>query len=242
MKTSTISKPILRSLEALAVHDKAEGIKSKFDLDSKRADQFSFDIEQFFIDMSKTHISKDLVQIYQEFAEEIGFADMRESFLRGSRINNSEDRAVLHALLRDPENQSVKMIDDRVLTQAAGAKAEYFSQYKVIRDQLAARPTPIKDIVHVGIGGSSLGTQLIFEALNDLGSAIKIHFVGNIDGHQLVDVLAQCDVKSTLVVGVSKTFTTAETLQNLDSIAQWFRSGAVANPLSCFYGFLCQRP
>jgi len=236
MSTSSISTSIRTSLTALAESDLASGIKAKFDHDKERADRYAFDFEQFYIDISKTHISEELVQHYNEFADEIDFVGKRRSFLAGERINNSEDRSVLHALLRDVENQGIEMVDQDALAQARDSKHQFVEQYHQIRAQLAKRTTPINDIIHVGIGGSSLGPRLVFEALSGLDAAANIHFIGNIDAHQLVDALDRCDPKSTLVIGVSKTFTTAETLQNLDSIADWFRSSGVAQPLAHFYG------
>jgi glucose-6-phosphate isomerase len=235
MSTSSISTSIRKELATLAAKDKTTGINAKFANDSNRVDRYSLDFGQFFMDMSKTHISNELLSIYLRFANEIEFDEKRESFLAGHRINNSEDRSVLHALLRDTDNQGILMDDEKILAQAKASKAQFVEKYHQIQDQLSARNHTIRDIIHVGIGGSSLGTQLIFEALKDLNSAIKVHYIGNIDGHQLVDVLSRCELKSTLVIGVSKTFTTAETLQNLDSVASWFKAGGVNNPLSHFY-------
>jgi len=236
MSTSSISNSIRDSLTAIASADKASGIKTKFDLDTSRVDRFGFDLGAFYIDMSKTHISQELVSTYSAFAKEIDFIDKRKSFLAGARINNSEDRSVLHTLLRDVDNQSIEMLDENALHQAQQSKAQFKEQYHQIQSQLSEREVPVKDIIHVGIGGSSLGTQLVFEALKGLNASIKVHFIGNIDAHQLVDVLCQCDTASTLIIGVSKTFTTAETLENLDSIANWFKSNGVSEPLSHFYG------
>ncbi len=235
MSTPSISTSIRNSLEELAISDKASGIKAKFSVDLDRVDRFSFDFGQFYMDLSKTHISQELLSIYLKFANEIDFVAKRESLLAGERINNSEDRSVLHTLLRDISNQGISMSDDDVLAQAKASKAQFVDQYHQIQQQLSKREHAIKDIIHVGIGGSSLGTQLVFEALKDLNSSIKVHFIGNIDAHQLVDVLSQCELANTLVIGVSKTFTTAETLQNLDSIADWFKAGGVNNPLAHFY-------
>lgn len=236
MSTPSISSAIRNSLETLAISDKATGIKAKFSSDSGRVERFNLNFGQFYMDMSKTHISQELLSIYLKFAEDIDFVGKREAFLAGERINNSEDRSVLHTLLRDIGNQGISMSDDAVLLQAKESKAQFVDQYHQIQDQLSNREHAIKDIIHVGIGGSSLGTQLVFEALRDLNSSIKVHFIGNIDAHQLVDVLSQCELAKTLVIGVSKTFTTAETLQNLDSIAKWFKAGGVSNPLTHFYG------
>jgi glucose-6-phosphate isomerase len=105
MRTSSISTSIRKALKTLAAADKASGIKAKFDEDSNRVDRYSLAYTQFYIDMSKTHISNELISIYTRFAKEIDFDAKKEAFLAGQRINNSEDRSVLHALLRDTDNQ-----------------------------------------------------------------------------------------------------------------------------------------
>ncbi len=233
---SIIASPIGSRLTALAESDKSRGIKQKFSDDSERVNRFSFDHRDVLYDFSKTHISAELVQCYLDFAEEINFTQRRLSLFAGERINNSENRSVLHALLRDETNQAIEMAAPKAIVEAAQSKAQFIARYDQIQSELAKRSTPVENIIHVGIGGSSLGTQLIFEALKDLGATISVHFVGNIDGHQLVDVLAKCQVDNTLVIGVSKTFTTAETLQNLNSIAAWFSRHGVENPLTNFYG------
>jgi glucose-6-phosphate isomerase len=235
MSPSSISESIRNSLETLALNDSRVGIKEKFSNDPDRVSRYSFDFGPFYMDMSKTHISQELLSIYLDFAKEINLVEKRKAFLAGEQINNSEDRAVLHTLLRDTDNQGISMQNEATLEQAKSAKTEFVEQYHLIQAQLSKREQPIKDIIHVGIGGSSLGTQLVFEALKKLGNSIKVHFIGNIDAHQLVDVLSHCNQNSTLVIGVSKTFTTAETLQNLDSISSWYKKSGVRNPLSYFY-------
>ena len=236
MSTQSISPAIREALSALADLDLNSGIKHKFNADSSRVDKFTHDLGEFFLDLSKTHISDELVSSYLDFAKELSFENKRHEFLAGARINNSEDRSVLHALLRDSSNQGIAMAEPDALEQAENSRKQFIDQYYAIRSKLDTRSVPVADIIHVGIGGSSLGTQLVFEALKELNSSIKVHFIGNIDAHQLVDVLSQCRPESTLVIGVSKTFTTAETLQNLNSIASWFRSSGISDPLAQFYG------
>lgn len=235
MKSSVPQNQIER-LTNLASADIEEGIQAKFDQDSARVAKHSLQFNGLYFDLSKTHISDSLVKAYLELAEHQELEKARYDFLSGGKINNTEQRSVLHTLLRDTDNQGITMQDANVIEQARNAKTQFSERYTEIERSLAQRETPIRDIIHVGIGGSSLGTQLLYEALQALGERRKIHFIGNIDAHQLVAVLDQCDVSSTLVIGVSKTFTTAETLQNLDSIADWFNTNGVTNPLENFYG------
>ncbi len=223
-------------LQSLATSDKELGIKQKFVTDESRVDHTSTEFDLAYFDFSKTHLSKAMLNHYVDLAEELKIEKARHDFLSGAKINNTEERSVLHALLRDSGNQGIDMAEAGALVQAQDAANQFDEQYQLIADSLKRRDTPVENIIHVGIGGSSLGTQLLFEALKPLGDSRKIHFVGNIDGHQLVDVLDQCDISNTLVIGVSKTFTTAETLQNLNSIAAWFIRHGVNNPLAHFFG------
>jgi len=228
--------PLLKkTLQDLAKLDRHNGIKQKFEQDSERVNRFGFELGELYFDFSKTHISHALLEAYDGYALDVGFVQARQNLFSGEKINTSEDRSVLHTLLRNPENQGIEMRDNSLLEQAASARQQFFKKYAAIQANLADRSVPVRDIIHVGIGGSSLGTQLLFESLVELGESINIHFIGNIDAHQLVTVLDTCDVNTTLVIGVSKTFTTAETLQNLNSIGQWFADNGVANWRQCYY-------
>ncbi|MCH2190682.1 MAG: glucose-6-phosphate isomerase [Gammaproteobacteria bacterium] len=225
------------ALASKAEADLQNGIKIKFEEDKNRTNTFSFQAtEDVFIDFSKTHIDADLLECYLDYANDIGLVEKRHAFLSGEHINNSEDRAVLHALLRDADNQGIEMKNASVLELAQQAKQDFDQQCKALAESMEKRTIPVRDIIHVGIGGSSLGTQLLFEALSGNHPKQKIHFVANIDAHQLANVLSQCSVDSTLVIGVSKTFTTAETLQNLNTIEQWFIEAGVASPKDVFIG------
>jgi len=230
-----MNRELKAKLKALASDDQSIGINEKFSTDAERAEHYAFDLDSFYIDFSKTHISKELIEHYQSLAHDISFEQARHNLFSGEKINNSEDRAVLHTLLRDSVNQGIEMRDPELLTQAAVARDQFFSQYELIQEKLAQRSKPIEDIIHVGIGGSALGTQLLFESLVSLEADINIHFIGNIDAHQLVAVLQQCKVDTTLVIGVSKTFSTAETLQNLDSIGAWFAQNKVSDWRESYY-------
>ncbi|NNC99446.1 MAG: glucose-6-phosphate isomerase [Gammaproteobacteria bacterium] len=231
----SISSNLRQALTEKAHVDQQTGIRSLFSKQPERAEEFSFAIEDIHFDFSKTHITHDLVSMYQSFAAEIGFDGWRHDLFSGVHINATEDRAVLHTLLRDPKNQGIATQDPDFLDQAESAKRQFAEQYQTIQQQLASRETPVTDIIHVGIGGSALGTQLLFESLKELADTTRIHFIGNIDAHQLVAVLQQCDVSSTLVIGVSKTFSTAETLKNINSIGEWYRSNGVDNYLQSVY-------
>ena len=235
MSKTSVSSDIRQKLETLAERDQDQGIRKKFSSDDQRVEKFSYDLAGIYVDLSKTHVSDALLDIYADFAEQVNFDAKRHALFSGERINVTEDRSVLHTLLRDSSNQGIEPDDPNVLTQAESSKQQFANQYEAIRAQLDKRSVPVTDIIHVGIGGSSLGTQLVFEALADISDGMKIHFIANIDAHHLTSVLEQCRVESTLVIGVSKTFSTAETLQNLDSIATWYKANGISNVLDSFY-------
>jgi len=216
-----------QKITAIADQDKRVGIRAKFDSDTERAKQFSYELGDVFFDFSKTHINSELFETYKEFAAEIGFENQRHQLFAGAKINCTEERSVLHTLLRDSDNQGIDTQEKGVLSQAKEAEQQLNERYTAILGELSHREYPVTDVIHVGIGGSSLGTQLLFEALVSLNATINVHFISNVDAHKLVSVLANCDVKSTLVVGVSKTFTTAETLQNINTIGSWFEQNGV---------------
>lgn len=233
--TPSIDAALKMALQRQADADRRRGIRAQFAENPGRAEQFSYELEGLFFDFSKTHISESLISLYTSFADQIGFDESRSELFTGAKINFSEDRAVLHALLRDPSNQGIETLEPSLLEEAADARNQFISKHEEINAQLESRETPVKDIIHVGIGGSSLGTQLVFEALKNASETRRIHFVGNIDGHQLSSILAQCDVKSTLVIGVSKTFATSETLQNIRTIGQWFSQNGIDDYLESVY-------
>ena len=226
----SISKSIRQRLSNLSEQDKNVGIRARFSSDPARAQHFSYNAASFYLDLSKTHISDELVAVYEDFAAEISFSEFRNALFSGAKINSSEQRAVLHTLLRNPENQGIAMQEDGLVSQAREAESQFVHQCQTLQARIAARDVPIKHIIHVGIGGSALGPKLVFEALKSLQTEADIHFVGNIDAHELLSVLSQCDPIATLVVGVSKTFTTAETLKNLDSILDWLLENGVKSP------------
>ncbi len=224
--------------EALAHH--AERIADThlldlFEENPNRVSDLSFDLGSFQLDLSKTHLCGPLLDIYTTIAEQIGFVTKRDDFFRGAKINSTESRAVLHPLLRQTSAQFHSELSVDLSEQALHARDSFERQLKQIRSRIEQGEQPITDLIHIGIGGSSLGTQLVYESLSGLVNPLRVHFVSNIDGHQLASVLAMCDAHSTLVFGISKTFTTAETLQNVRTVLEWLNQEGVESPQSKLY-------
>ena len=231
-----INEQLEQRLVELAKRNQQQGIKPKFSVRADRVENYSIDLHDICFDFSKTHIDEELLNAYLELADNAGVRIKTQDFLSGVAINATEQRSVLHTLLRDSSNQGIEMVDAALINEAELVRQQLVENLAAITRQLEERENKITDVIHVGIGGSSLGTQLLYQALKGLEDSRKIHFIGNIDAHQLVDVLNQCDPLTTLVIGVSKTFTTAETLKNLDSIARWYLDSNIENPLQYFYG------
>ena len=235
MSTTSITAQLSQKLQNQAKLDKQAGIKSLFEHDDNRVENFSFELEGIYFDLSKTHLSSELIEHYCCHARDIGFKSRRHQLFSGVRINRSENRSVLHTLLRDPDNQGIELEDSANIDHAKRYAKQLQDKYLDIKKHLASGSSSITNIIHVGIGGSSLGTQLLFESLSSLSEETKIHFIGNIDAHHLSRVLLQCEVESTLVIGVSKTFGTAETLCNIRTIGDWFAANGVSDYLSKVY-------
>ena len=231
----TINNEHQAALVALAEVSKLNGIKELFSNDFNRASDYSFDVDGLLFDFSKSHITRKLIDVYQEIAADTGWTKKRHDLFSGVKINTSENRAVLHSLLRDPNNQGIETVERRYIDEAHDAEDQFRTQFKQIQLDLSERKIPVTDIIHVGIGGSSLGTKLIYQALRSVNSKIKVHFISNIDAHELLDVLHQCNVKQTMVIGVSKTFQTTETLTNIKTIGTWFKKNGVEDYLEHVY-------
>jgi len=166
-------------VEKLAEIDLREGITSKFNVDEARADKYGFDFDGVYFDFSKTHLDQELLSLYDDFAKEIQFTQKKKALFRGEKINVTEQRSVLHTLLRDSTNQGIETQERVVLDQAKESETQFTQRYEEVVSKLKQRSTPVTDIIHVGIGGSSLGTQLLFESLVDLDATTKVHFISN---------------------------------------------------------------
>lgn len=232
---NTIKSDHDEALTLIALECEDNGIKELFLSEDCREKTYSYDVPGLYIDFSKTHLKQKIIDVYKQIAADIDFKSKRHNLFSGVKINSSEHRAVLHTLLRDPSNQGIQTVDSNYEKEAQEAKKLFSIQFRQIEKELSERKIPIEDIIHVGIGGSSLGTRLVYESLRDIDSKISVHFISNIDAHELLDVLQHCDAKTTMVIGVSKTFKTAETLSNIRSIGKWFIENGVDQYLSSIY-------
>ena len=178
------------------------------------------------LDYSKNRLNADTLSLLMSLARERGVETLREAMFSGEKINFTEQRAVLHTALRAPADDRTAQVDGQPVAQEVHAVLQHiraFSERVRSGQWRGYTGREITDIVNIGIGGSFLGPQMVCTALRDYRHArLTAHFVSNVDGHDLDEVLARIDPESTLFIVASKTFTTQETMLNAKSARAWF--------------------
>ncbi len=191
--------------------------------DTSRAEQFSIAWESFFVDYSKNHIDKDIQAALLGLAKEMGLADARKAYFFGETINQTEGRAVLHTALRAKEDADIRVDGENVVPEvyAVRAKIKAFANAVIAGERKSSMGQAFTDVVNIGIGGSDLGPAMITEALTYYKNHLNVHFMSNVDGDHVMEVLKKVNPATTLFVVVSKTFSTQETLTNATTAKQW---------------------
>ncbi len=203
---------------ALAGHHEAHGrdfdLREAFARDPRRAQQLSLQAPGVFADLSKNWLDTATLHFLLELAGQCQLAPRRDALLRGDPINTTEDRAVLHTALRAPRGQGPFSDDVHGILDAMLDFAESVRNGGRIRH-----------VVNIGIGGSDLGPQMVVPALDAYTHpGIQMHFVSNVDGHDLSRVLRRLSPHDTLFIIASKTFTTQETMANAQAAKAWFEA------------------
>ena len=195
--------------------------------DAQRVAKLSQAAPHIFADLSKSHLDDTSQALLMQLARECGVEQQRDAMLRGDAINNTENRAVLHTLLRkiqpvDPSNVAGEAAEN--IANAAKLKDVHATLNAMLAYAEQVRSeTQITDVVNIGIGGSDLGPQMAVLALQAFATTGKrFHFVSNVDGHELAATLKLLQPQSTLFLIASKTFTTIETMTNAQSAKAWF--------------------
>jgi glucose-6-phosphate isomerase len=202
----------------------ASHLRDLFAEDPQRFEKFHARFEDVLVDYSKNLITEETLADLLALARECRLPDAIEAMFQGERINRTENRAVLHTALRNRSNTPV-LVDGEDVMPAVNrvlAQMETFSNNVLSGAWKGSSGQRITDVVNIGIGGSDLGPLMVTEALRPYHSAIRPHFVSNIDGTHLVETLKKVDPQSTLFIIASKTFTTQETMTNAESAKRWF--------------------
>ncbi|MEP3639530.1 MAG: glucose-6-phosphate isomerase [Lentilitoribacter sp.] len=213
-------------LKSHAARIEGRTLLSMFD-DPSRADGFAVETQSMRLDYSKTQIDGSIRDDLLKLAEKAGVAARRDAMFAGEKINETEGRAVLHTALRNLDGPSVIVDGEDVMPGVL----ETLASMEAYATQV--RASSITDVVNIGIGGSDLGPAMAVLALAPYHDGPRCHFVSNVDGAHIADVLQGLDAKTTLVIVASKTFTTIETMTNARTARAWMQDNG-GDPASQF--------
>ena len=203
---------------------KENHMKTYFSEDANRANDFTIKWNDFIVDYSKNRIDRKTMQLLLQLTEEVKLKDSIGQYFGAQAINQTEGRAVLHTALRAKESDTIIVDGVNVITEVFDVKKRIkkFTDSVINGESKGYTGKPFTDVVNIGIGGSDLGPAMVTEALKFYKNHLNIHFVSNIDGDHVQEILRVLDPETTLFVIVSKTFTTQETLSNATTIKDWF--------------------
>lgn len=220
-------------------------LRDLFKQDPARFDQFSLRFEEILLDYSKNRITAETKALLIALAEECGLKAAIEAMFSGEAINETENRAVLHTALRNPNTVGIRVNGQEILPEIHRVlkQMENFSEAVSSGAWKGYTDKAIKHIVNIGIGGSDLGPVMVTEALKAYQHPhIELHFVSNVDGTHIAETLKKVDPETTLFMVASKTFTTQETMANAFTARDWFlKNGGKAGCGQTFCGHLHQR-
>ncbi len=211
-----MSKPDWSAIHALP----SNRLDALFAGDADRLAALSLDVAGIHFDWSKTHLTADAVAAFSQLADQMGLAPRRDALFAGEAVNVTEGRAAEHSAERGegaPES----------VARARGLHA----RMRALIDAIEAEALgPVRHVLHIGIGGSALGPDLLVDALGRDDDRYDVAIVSNVDGSALEAALDRFDPQATLIVIASKTFTTTETMLNAESALSWMQQNGVEDP------------
>jgi len=218
-----------KKLQQLALDKKSQHMNTLFANDSERFEKFSIELPNLLLDYSKNLIDCETIDSLLDLAEETEVCQWRTKMFTGAKINKTEDRAVLHTALRRQSDEPL-ILDGENVTEHVQNQLEKMEGFvdKVRQGHwLGYSGKRITDIVNIGVGGSNLGPQMVTEALKHYSDGgVNVHYVSNVDGAQIVEVLRPLDPQKVLFIVSSKTFTTTETMTNAKTAMKWLTSSS----------------
>jgi len=195
-----------------------------FQKDNNRASKFHLKWNDFLVDYSKNIITQETISLLLELANELKLKDAIKQYFAGDAINQTENRAVLHTALRAPESANIQVDSQNVMPgiYEVKNKIKAFTNEVINGERKGYTGKAFTDVVNIGIGGSDLGPVMVVEALQYYKNHLNVHFVSNVDGDHVNEIIKKINPETTLFVVASKTFTTQETLSNSETIKKWF--------------------
>lgn len=226
------SRQLLPSWKKLAKHAadmKLQHMNDLFATDENRFDKFSIELPSMLLDYSKNLIDSETKQSLIELANECELAAWRNKMFSGEKINKTEDRAVLHTALRGSVDEDLAL-DGKNINQQVNDQLEKMANFvEQVRQGhwLGYSGKRITDIVNIGVGGSNLGPQMVTEALKNYSdNCVNVHYVSNVDGAQIAEILRPLEPEKVLFIVSSKTFTTTETMTNAKTAINWLTAAS----------------
>jgi glucose-6-phosphate isomerase len=224
-----------QALETHAIEAEDWQLRGLFAASPTRFPDLTVDAAGLFLDYSKNRLDARTLELLTDLARERGVETQRDAMFAGERINLTEHRAVLHTALRAPRDSAL-VVDGQDVTADVHAVLD---RMRVFTDAVRAGTwlghsgKPITDIVNIGIGGSDLGPKMVCLALRQYAHPrLTMHFVSNVDGHDMDAALAKVKAETTLFIVASKTFTTTETMMNAQTARAWFLQHAPSEALA----------
>ena len=218
-----------QQLQQLAVKYQRVHLRDLFAEPGNRFVDYSIELPSLLLDYSKNCVTPEVMQALFGLADDMDLAGAIERMYRGAKINTTEDRAVLHTALRNRSNTPV-YVDQSNVMDLINSELSHMRQFV---DQVRSGEwrgysgKPITDVVNIGIGGSNLGPKMVTQALRSYAnSTINVHFISNIDGVEVAEILRPLKAEQVLFVVASKTFTTSETMTNAQTARNWLMASA----------------
>ncbi|MBT4203872.1 MAG: glucose-6-phosphate isomerase [Rhodobiaceae bacterium] len=215
-----------------AISVKKKSLKKLFEEDKDRFKKFSIMTEDLLLDFSKENIDQKSFEDLIDFIKTIGIKKSIRKLFNGEKINITEEQSALHTLLRyNPKNPLAEHTDKKKIEDVLTERNRMLLFAENIRSGIYLSSTDKKytDILHIGVGGSSLGPKMVINAMSPDADGPNVHFISNLDGSNLSDVIESLSPTTTLIIIASKSFTTHDTLINANSAIQWLRDNGIKN-------------
>jgi len=220
-----LHRPVCQQLKAHQAALADVHMRDLFAADPQRFERFSLQAGELLLDYSKNRITGETMALLLRLAEEADVAGWRERMFGGEKINTTENRAVLHVALRNRSNDPVVVDGEDVMPRvnAVIERMGAFAEKVRSGEWRGYTGERITDVVNIGIGGSDLGPQMVYQALKPYRHPrLKVHFISNVDGAHVKETLEALNPETTLFIVSSKTFTTQETMTNAHYAREWF--------------------
>lgn len=221
---------IWSALEAEAARLGSRSLRALFADDPARFDRFSASLDDLLIDYSKEKADEGALAALFDLARARNVEGMRDAMVAGAPVNITEGRSVMHMALRGGAGDQAMVEGEDVMPAVTATLDRFLAFAEDVRSGAYAAPNGERftDVVNIGIGGSDLGPAMVVRALRPDADGPRLHFVSNVDGAHLTDVLAGLDPETTMAIVASKSFTTQETMMNARSMRTWLGGNAGA--------------